>query len=198
MASESRMPWDQLEDEPDLWYARFDVFRMMGASRSLRGAYSLSKEEEDNLTGSQPGSGWSERAKRFRWSERARAWDDHIRQKFRDEEVEMALDMRLSRLQKIKILSDESFDALVSAEIGKMSKADARAYLPQLRMLIVALIGLERVELGGSADRADEEPASDLPDELTRALARWNEDRKVNPNGNGVTADRARELIPSG
>ena len=168
MAKE-RMPWDRLEDEDDLWYERFEIFRQLGAIRSIAQTYRIAQRERPELTGKSPNSTWSEKVAKYRWLERARAWDDYQREQFRAKELEIAEERRMARLQMIKELEKDSFIGLQNANIASMNQAEARAYLPQIRMLLVALLGIERVELGGPTG-ADDQPSSDLPDEIIRNL----------------------------
>jgi len=73
------MPWLKMNGEPNIWYERFSIFRRMGHTRSIIGA--LNKElatKGEEKQGSIPGA-WSKASKRWKWKERAEAWDDHQR-----------------------------------------------------------------------------------------------------------------------
>jgi len=80
--AESPHPWDRQEGEPVLWYDRFDRFRAMGPTRSLRGLYAdesgKGKEGQDGTRETVPinaPTSWREAAVEWRWRERAEAFD---------------------------------------------------------------------------------------------------------------------------
>lgn len=77
-------PWEQVEGEPDLWYGRFHQhYLLVGTERSLDDAHRrhLAGRSESGREQASPrrprwvpGS-WRQAANRWRWSERARAYD---------------------------------------------------------------------------------------------------------------------------
>lgn len=76
MADEERTPWARFDDEPGRWFARFEAFRQFGPTRSLLGTVSAERAEKGGKRRARkvPGA-WDRAAKRFRWRERAEAWD---------------------------------------------------------------------------------------------------------------------------
>lgn len=68
-------PWERRPKESARAYAAFVVFRNLGPSRTLRAAY---RQLSGNEQASQCSGEFSMRAVRFRWQERANAWDDHL------------------------------------------------------------------------------------------------------------------------
>ena len=77
--------WDRLDGESGLWFARFDAYRLLGSRRTLLRAVRAERaQEKDGVrTRSVPGA-WGRAAQRWRWEERAQAWDEEVRR--RDEE----------------------------------------------------------------------------------------------------------------
>jgi hypothetical protein len=71
--SDERKPWEQMENEPNRWFQRFERFRLMGPGRSIEGAW---KAEESG--GKRPGKAWYKYSSIFRWNARAGAWDKHV------------------------------------------------------------------------------------------------------------------------
>lgn len=73
--SDDRKPWDRQIKEPSKWFERFERFRMLGPKRSLRATYN--GERADNGDGEKPtvASSWTKNSKKWRWIERADAWD---------------------------------------------------------------------------------------------------------------------------
>lgn len=79
-------PWDQLPNEPNEAYARFMMYRNMGPGRTLLAAYSAHVATFRNAatdaikrqkTQQVPGH-WGEDSARWRWGDRADAYDIHI------------------------------------------------------------------------------------------------------------------------
>jgi hypothetical protein len=71
--------WNQLPDESDLWFSRFTRFRLMQPVRKIPLVFQQEQAEENrgkqrNLRTDPPGE-WYEIAKKWRWRERAAAWD---------------------------------------------------------------------------------------------------------------------------
>src|SRR5262249_9966141 len=72
--------WDRLPDEPANWYARFEAYRLAGPQRTLEGVWTA---EAKRSKAKRPGSDWYQAAKRWRWQERAEAWDAAQREEAR-------------------------------------------------------------------------------------------------------------------
>lgn len=181
-----RKPWQQREGEPDLWYDRFEVFRMLGAFRSVRKTYqAFQREDPEMYTGKTTPPGWHEKAKQWGWAERARAYDLEQREQFMVQEQEIAMDRRMRRLQIIQELEGDTFAALKTANIAEMDEEKARAFFPQLRMLLLGLLAHERVELGGPATE-DSQQQSELSDELLSNIA-----KNFGQKGHAATGERS-------
>jgi hypothetical protein len=87
---DERHDWDRLEQEGEnsLWYNRFLLYlHMLPGARSLLGSVHRYEEQigrekrSANVSGS-----WYARSQRYRWKERAAAYDDHCR---REEEAQL-------------------------------------------------------------------------------------------------------------
>lgn len=168
--------WEQMPNEPDMWYDRFDVYRQLGPIRSVEKAYQMVKElSEGKLSGKHVNPQWLEISKEWNWADRARAWDQSLRSQLAEQERELAIDLRLSRLQMIHQLQMKTFAALMSANIEDMDQDKARAYFPQLRMLIVSLFGAERAEFSGEV-LTDEGNSSDLSGDIAAQISKvWSQ-----------------------
>lgn len=71
-------PWDKLPDEPTDAYARFLTYRNCGPRRSVRRTYATYLKKFDVRPGDkgiQAPKGWWDESRKFRWAERAGAWD---------------------------------------------------------------------------------------------------------------------------
>ena len=67
--------WQRQNNESNLWFNRFDVFRLLGPRRSIERAFKAHKEV-DQLTADRPGAIWYATAKQNNWRQRAEAWDE--------------------------------------------------------------------------------------------------------------------------
>lgn len=68
-------PWERQPDETEAAYAAFCVFRDLGVSRSVIGAY----RQQRGIKGASKASGeWSRLVKAHDWHARVLAWDNHL------------------------------------------------------------------------------------------------------------------------
>lgn len=77
------MPWERRADEPNVWFDRFETYRLQGAGRSIYGAYTDWRERSGANSAQRRGGvprSWREAAKRYNWAERAEAFDAYQRQ----------------------------------------------------------------------------------------------------------------------
>lgn len=72
MTEPTKQPWEPLEGEPNAAYVRFLMYRNLGPARSVDAAYTVSKGNKRRARA--PGA-WREDSVKFRWVERAQAWD---------------------------------------------------------------------------------------------------------------------------
>lgn len=73
--------WELQPGEPNLWFSRFELFRLAGPRRSLRSIYN-GERVAGRVGGKAPQSpvdhapaAWDNAALKWRWRERAEAWD---------------------------------------------------------------------------------------------------------------------------
>jgi hypothetical protein len=86
--TEQDHPWERLPEEAEKWFERFDHYRIQGPTRTLEAAW---RSEAKSSKVKRPSSAWYKAAKRYRWHERAAAWDASqraTRQKAREEDIE--------------------------------------------------------------------------------------------------------------
>ena len=75
-----RKPWERQPGEGNLWYDRFTQYRLKGSSRSLGAVYDDWRAEKGRKRTGKPATSWRRNWKKWRWEERAAAWDEHLRQ----------------------------------------------------------------------------------------------------------------------
>jgi hypothetical protein len=125
----SKRPWDQLPDEPDMWFDRFDRFRLMGSSRSLNAIYNEERAKVGDPPLSSVPPSYREYAQKFRWRERATAYDEALRseaQLMADSKREAARSMRSTTIDALTAL----FMRLL-AEVSKVEKDPKKALTPR-------------------------------------------------------------------
>ena len=147
LAQGERPIWERQENEPARWYARFETFRLLGPSRSIEAGF-----ERDclaaGLTATRPGRRWYEAARRWRWRERAEAWDEAERERWRATEEQRRDDGHHYRMGLIDEMLATIADVLTTADLRALNTEQARAYLPTLRILLKDLLAAHRIELG--------------------------------------------------
>lgn len=69
--------WERMENEPILWYTRFERYRLMGSNRSLLGVYKteLGRKEQNNKPPVNAPMVWRKAAESWNWKARAESWD---------------------------------------------------------------------------------------------------------------------------
>lgn len=120
-----RDAWDQLENEPDLWFERFSQFRLLGPRRSMRKVYLICRKRDgkEHVEHAAP-SNWSEKARLYHWHERAAAWD---RQKIDEQEEEAerifgeGLALPHTRVDHLKQLAKKMEDYLLDKRTTRLS-----------------------------------------------------------------------------
>ena len=142
--------WERMAAEPGIWYARFEIYRLLGPARTLARAYRTAARLE-GLYGKRPSRGWTAPARDWKWAERAGAWDQAQREWLRAIEEDRRFDAREQRLQMINRLLQMVFKVLLAADIEKLDTDGARSALPTLRVLFKDLIAAQRAELSPPA-----------------------------------------------
>lgn len=104
--SEERKPWEQMEQEPDLWYGRFVKYLRLGTKRSVNAICWNENKKKQEKTRTNTGPEWYEAAKQWKWEERARLWDkdqEKLRaekeEKQRNEDLKAVREMLLKHIQ---------------------------------------------------------------------------------------------------
>jgi hypothetical protein len=72
----AKKPWERTEGEPARWFFRFRNYLSMGSKRSINAVYEAEKQDKSGKSSNKAGTTWYSAAKRYRWQERAEAWDN--------------------------------------------------------------------------------------------------------------------------
>ena len=146
--------WHQQPDEPPDWFNRFHTYLTLGPSRTLTAAY----REWAKSKGS-PSSTASQQYNKWRWKERALAYDQANREEKAAFEAARAAEARERRIRKNNKILEAVAAALDTADLENLSTEEARALLPSLRLLYATTAELQRRELQSTQDH-DQLPSS--------------------------------------
>jgi hypothetical protein len=141
-------PWHRVRGEggtlvePNLWFDRFEDFRLAGPTRSVLAVYNAwRKGAGKGVAGSVPNS-WDRAARRWSWRERAEAWDEHLREERRVKEAEERREAREGRKGIIR-----GMKAKLAREVLAMSKNEDSLTFDQAVKLAGFVLEEERREL---------------------------------------------------
>jgi hypothetical protein len=102
-------PWDQMIDEPTMWYERFQLYRLLGPGRNVSKAYrkhrSINTVYDPETSRKQGATSWYDYARQYNWEARANAWDETCREEVEDRAHEIyndGLSFAHERVDKLK------------------------------------------------------------------------------------------------
>ena len=168
--------WQPQPDEPPVWYNRFHIYLKLGPSRTLPTAYRI-------WTGShgRPSRTARNKAKEWRWEERAIAYDQSNREEKAAFEAARVAEAR-ERNRRLNTKIFETISAVFdTADLTNLTKEEARALLPSLRGYLRTASELQRRDLQSTQD-TDQLPASSdwpvLDEESKKILHLYNADEE--------------------
>lgn len=82
---DEQRPWERQKGERNLWYDRFERFRLMGPTRSLRALYGAERAARGDAGRHSLPSSWSRAVETWQWVARAEAWDQAERERVQAE-----------------------------------------------------------------------------------------------------------------
>ncbi len=141
-------PWDQQPGESKLWFKRFSLFLLMGPTRSAVEAYrtEFGRKHAGAANPKEAASNWKRMAARWRWHERAEAWDQEqlalagaaIRNKL--------VALQAHRLDVSTALLDQAFTVMINAHLEAADETQARAWYNEMRMIVRDMAALQQRE----------------------------------------------------
>lgn len=139
--TEGPAPWERQDGETDKAYAAFCIYRDLPPNeRSLRAAaakfYGKDKEKLRR-----PPATFEKWSTRWRWVERARAWDEEQDRLAREAQLQAIKEMRERHAEQARYLQAKGIQALRDLAAGKISAGDA------IRLIIEGA-RLERISRG--------------------------------------------------
>ncbi len=73
--------WQREPNEPNLWFDRFNRFRLLGPRRSLLAVYNAEQADKSGTKRRKTPGAWDAAAKEWRWRERAEGWDAYCQRR---------------------------------------------------------------------------------------------------------------------
>lgn len=142
LRDEGPAPWERQPGEPPKAYAAFCFYRdLPPAERSLRAvADKVYGNRSDRKRQQVPGqiAKWSTR---WRWVERARAWDDEQDRQAREEQVRAVREMRERHAREAVVLQQKALARLKAMNPEELSPSDVLRYF-------IEAAKLERISRG--------------------------------------------------
>jgi hypothetical protein len=130
MSDEQQKPWERIENEPQIWYRRFERFLLMFPKRSIAAVFQEEETERNREKPRiKPTGDWYEMAEKWQWEERTQAWDDA--QFAEDEKVAARVRRSGFALQYKRILAlQDLVDGLITE-----TKNQERVWLPDVKAI---------------------------------------------------------------
>jgi hypothetical protein len=133
--------WERQPSEPNRWFARFEAYRLAGPGRSLLGSVNAERLCRRAVKTHSIPHAWAEQARRWRWRERAEAWDEHQRQLARAAHAQAVEEMNHRHVQQAKALQAKGLERLRSCGSEELALRDVVRF-------VVEASKLERTALG--------------------------------------------------
>ena len=190
-------PWEREPGENTRWYSRFEQFRLAGAGRSLLGAVNADRIRQGMKRQDQIPGAWSRAAAKWRWRERAEAWDEFERQKAREMHSKEVEEMNRRHVQISKALQNKAAQRLTSLKPDELSAFELLRFLLDAAKLERSAHGEpEKVEERRLTGKDGNAVVFSLEEILTanKELETWENDH-VQP-GAGPTLPEGSEQVP--
>lgn len=153
--------WGRRKKEPNLWFDRFETYRLMGPARTLLGCINLDRAKVGKARINYISGAWTRNSRQWKWIERAEEWDESEREKAR-EELEAERDEWRKRRRQ-----------LLRAFYGQVGAA-MREYSPEAEVSLGTLTHAVRTVVQELRSEYDELPTVRtevvLPAELEEAM----------------------------
>lgn len=126
--------------EPALWFSRFERYLSLGPKRSVLAVYNEWREKaRKGATKSVPGS-WQKNSKKWRWQERAEAFDAHVAEQARAERAERERRLREEAQQIRRNLLGVGNNLLAKTMLLYMGKDGATPDAQTVQRLMNAIV----------------------------------------------------------
>jgi hypothetical protein len=189
-------PWDRQPGEPTRWFARFERYRMAGSGRSLLGAVNAEQADKGGQKRTKVSGAWDQAFARWRWRQRAEAWDDQQRDKARETHAQEIAEMNNRHIRESQALQAKAIARLNSLTEGDLTATEVVRFLIEATKLERTARGepetIEERRLTGKGGGA---MSFSLEDALAaeKELETWKDDR-VQPTGGAAVPEGDPEV----
>jgi hypothetical protein len=152
MSDISPPPWESSPGEPARWYARFERFRLAGPGRSILATFNAERADKGLTKRACVPGAWTEAARRWRWRERAEAWDEDERRKARQNHAAKIHEMNERHAQEARGLQAKAVERLRALRPEELGPTHVLRFFAEAAKL-------ERQALGEPDERRQPEPA---------------------------------------
>jgi hypothetical protein len=135
MSETSSEPWDRQPGEPNLWYSRFERYRLAGPNRSLLGTVNGERSDKGATRKAKVPGSWNRAFAQWRWRQRAEAWDEHERRMAQAARVQEIDEMNRRHIQEAQALQSKALQRLRSLDLDDLSAPDVLRYFVEATKL---------------------------------------------------------------
>lgn len=193
--------WDRQEGETPTWFARFEIYKELGPSRSFLPAYKIERRNRLVKKGKDPSrvdrvqsvpESWRKQIREHNWETRALAWDEHqrkIRLKELAQERDKVAEARRTTIRALQALMGKT----ITAAHGSGKPIDPKE-LKELAQAAATIFKESRLEYGDPTE-IDQVNISDGSEHHT---AESGGDNRLNPILDAARARRNRKTGSGG
>jgi hypothetical protein len=188
--------WDRQAEEPNLWFSRFERYRLAGPGRSLLATVNAEQADKGKKKHSGNPGAWTRAAACWHWRERAEAWDEHQRQQARAAHVREVEEMNRRHIQEAQALQNRAVQRLKSLDHQELSASDTLRYFVEATKLERTARGEpETIEERRLTGKGGGPVVFSLEDALLadEELENWKHDR-LQPPGGGALSEGNPEM----
>jgi hypothetical protein len=133
--SEERKSWEQMEEEPSLWFGRFTRYRLMAFGRSVAAVFheEYSKQLETTRKVLEPDGTWYDIEKEWKWKERAVDWDAHWIEE-QDKLIAQEREIVLRSGFAVQHRRIQSLDRILN-QLIEMTEDDDKVWIPDVKSI---------------------------------------------------------------
>lgn len=102
--SDERQIWEQSDDEPGIWFDRFERYRLIGPSRSFLAVYNAERLDSNQEPAKSIPGAWVDATRRWDWRNRASTWDAYEQQRRRELYDQEREEDHQARVMLLKVL----------------------------------------------------------------------------------------------
>jgi hypothetical protein len=138
--------WERGEKESNLWWSRFEKYRLMGPERSFLAVYNAWRAEKGRKPATSVAGSWTKAASEHNWRERAEAWDAHILAQDAEAAEDLLRELREQRIERLRAVAgmvNQALNSIVKDD-DRLTKASFNQIVDWVRILHIEM----RAELG--------------------------------------------------